>query len=164
MSSDRPPPPYQPLYPEAPAFPPVLSSQHATVPGSPFQNFMGGGDQSYYSGPPEPMGPSGTFYLQPGYQGYHAGPRAPLPYSETPKQPGRSKVRGQVYQDLDLSRSWSRRHGGEVCLNSAVSVSLSVYMLEQQEPHGGADESCLTGLLPALCCCCLWNVLFRRFC
>ncbi|XP_016897088.1 cysteine-rich and transmembrane domain-containing protein 1 isoform X2 [Cynoglossus semilaevis] len=126
MSSDRPPPPYQPLYPEAPAFPPVLSSQHATVPGSPFQNFMGGGDQSYYSGPPEPMGPSGTFYLQPGYQGYHAGPRAPLPYSETPKQP--------------------------------------VYMLEQQEPHGGADESCLTGLLPALCCCCLWNVLFRRFC
>lgn len=60
------------------------------------QAFTGGGDLSYYQGPP---GPPGAFVTQPGYQGYHSGtPGAsyqwdgPKPYVEPPKHTGRSKV------------------------------------------------------------------------
>lgn len=60
------------------------------------QAYAGGGDHSYYQGPP---GPPGAFMTQPGYQGYHSGTpgasyqwEVPKPYVEPPKHTGRSKV------------------------------------------------------------------------
>ncbi|XP_022625073.1 cysteine-rich and transmembrane domain-containing protein 1 isoform X2 [Seriola dumerili] len=142
------PPPYRPHFPEghsAPGYPPALISQPAAFPGSSYQTFpqtyAGGGDHSYYHGPPGtpglpgPMGPPGAFMTQPGYPGYHGGPTGapchwdgPRPYGEQPKQ--------------------------------------TVFMVDQQDGGGGggAENSCLAACSAALCCCCLWEMLTSHLC
>ncbi|XP_070773463.1 cysteine-rich and transmembrane domain-containing protein 1-like [Enoplosus armatus] len=93
--SDQPPPyiPHPPSRPSAPGFPSAFSSQPAAFPGSPYQTFpqtyTGGGDHSYYQGPP---GPPEPYQTQPGYHGYQSGPPGtshpwdgPKMYGEPPK-------------------------------------------------------------------------------
>ncbi|GAA6224586.1 cysteine-rich and transmembrane domain-containing protein 1 [Lates japonicus] len=92
------PPPYRPHFPEEPSAPdyPALSSQPVAFPGSSYQTFpqayAGGGDHTYYQGPPGLLRPPGAFMAQPGSQGFYSKPPktfqqwdGPRPYGEPPK-------------------------------------------------------------------------------